>query len=116
MSACEALPDKHLPVLLEDTGAEIENGSARSRKPGEVLYRGAGCRRCRGSGYRGRTGLFELMVANESIREKIMARSSSEIIAAAAIKGGMQLLRQDGWRKVREGVTTPEEITRATSG
>ena len=83
---------------------------------GEVLYRGAGCRACRGTGYRGRTGLFELMVANEPIREQIMARASSGAVMRAALDTGMRLLRHDGWRKVREGVTTPEEVMRSTNG
>jgi general secretion pathway protein E/type IV pilus assembly protein PilB len=83
---------------------------------GEVLYRGAGCRKCRGSGYYGRTGLFELMTANDLIRERIMARSPSGEVLAAAQATGLRLLREDGWLKVRAGVTTPEEVIRSTKG
>ncbi|MCK4274949.1 MAG: type II secretion system ATPase GspE [Phycisphaerae bacterium] len=81
---------------------------------GQVLYRGAGCRKCRNTGYRGRTGLFELMVVSEGIREKIMSRSASNGILTVATQGGMRLLRQDGWMKVREGITTIDEVIRST--
>jgi general secretion pathway protein E len=81
---------------------------------GAKLYRGAGCRKCRGTGYYGRTGLFELMVAEDPIREKIMARASSEEVARTALSCGMRPLRTDGWRKVLDGVTTPEEVMRST--
>ncbi len=83
-------------------------------EPGQKLYRGAGCRKCRGTGYYGRTGLFELMILTESLRERIMARSPTGEILAAARKGGLRLLREDGWVKVRQGITTPEEVIRAT--
>jgi len=83
-------------------------------EPGRPLYRGAGCRKCRGTGYYGRTGLFELMVAGESIRERIMRRAPVGEILAAAKADGLRLLREDGWLKVREGITTPEEVIRAT--
>jgi general secretion pathway protein E/type IV pilus assembly protein PilB len=81
---------------------------------GLKLSRGKGCRRCRGTGYRGRTGLFELMVTNDAMREKIMARTSSGDILSAARASGLRLLREDGWAKVIEGVTTPAEVIRCT--
>jgi len=84
--------------------------------PGEPLYRGVGCRACRNTGYRGRAGLFELLVANDPIREQIMARASSGGVMRAALDTGMRLLRHDGLRKVREGITTLEEVMRSTSG
>ena len=83
-------------------------------EPSSVLYRGAGCRKCRGTGYYGRTGLFELMVMEDSVRHKVMERSSVGEIVQAAQASGMRLLRQDGWDKVREGITTPEELIRST--
>ena len=82
--------------------------------PGAPLYRGAGCRKCRNTGFRGRTGLFELMLINDAIRERIMARTSVSQIIAAARDNGMHLLREDGWEKVRAGITTPEEVMRVT--
>jgi general secretion pathway protein E/type IV pilus assembly protein PilB len=83
-------------------------------RDGEELYRGAGCRKCRGTGFRGRAGLFELMPTSDAIREKVMQRASSGEVLAAARAEGLRLLREDGWVKVRAGQTTPEEVTRAT--
>ncbi|MCD6364341.1 MAG: type II secretion system ATPase GspE [Planctomycetes bacterium] len=103
---CKEAYDPDIRKLPSDI--ELEEGTK--------FYRGRGCRKCRGTGYYGRIGLFELMVADDAIREKIMARSSSRIIAEAAEAAGMQRLRMDGWRKVKAGITTPEEVIRATSG
>ncbi len=83
-------------------------------EPGQVLYRGGGCRRCRGTGYRGRSGLFELLVANDGVREKIMGHSHASEVVEAARADGLRLIREDGWLKVLEGVTTPEEVIRST--
>jgi type II secretion system protein E len=81
---------------------------------GEVLYRGSGCRKCRGTGYRGRTGMFELMVADDDVREKIMARAPSSEIIKVAKANGLRLIREDGWLKVRAGITTPEEVIKSS--
>ena len=81
---------------------------------GQKLVRGVGCRKCRGTGYHGRTGLFELMTTSDSIRERIMRRAPAGEVLAAAKADGLRLLREDGWMKVREGVTTPEEVIRST--
>jgi type II secretion system protein E len=81
---------------------------------GRPLYRGKGCRKCRGTGYYGRAGLFELMVASDAVRERIMARAPASEIVAAAKKSGLRLLRHDGWIKVKEGVTTPDEVIRSS--
>jgi general secretion pathway protein E/type IV pilus assembly protein PilB len=83
-------------------------------EPGAKLWRGAGCRKCRGTGYRGRSGLFELLVADDAVREKIMERRPAGEMVAVAKKGGLRLLREDGWVKVRAGITTPEEVMRST--
>ncbi len=81
---------------------------------GETLYHGAGCRKCRTTGYHGRTGLFELMVSSDGIRERIMNRAPAGEVLATAKAEGLRLLREDGWAKVRAGITTPEEVIRAT--
>ncbi|KPK80947.1 MAG: general secretion pathway protein GspE [Phycisphaerae bacterium SM23_33] len=83
-------------------------------RPGQTLHHGVGCRKCRGTGYYGRTGLFELMVTSERIREKVMDRAPTGKILATAKAEGLRLLREDGWMKVRAGITTPEEVIRAT--
>ncbi len=82
---------------------------------GMTLFRGKGCKKCHNTGYRGRRGIFELWTLSDATRELIMARASAEAITKQAEDEGIQLLRKDGWRIVREGVTTPEEISRVTN-
>jgi type II secretory ATPase GspE/PulE/Tfp pilus assembly ATPase PilB-like protein len=77
-------------------------------------FKGAGCETCFGSGFKGRIGIFELMELNEEIRKKIMSNEDSTEITKAATRNGMRSLREDGWLKVREGVTTAQEIMRVT--
>jgi len=81
---------------------------------GVTLYRAVGCRACRHVGYRGRVGIFELLVTSERIRELAHDRASSWVIRQTAIEEGMITLRQDAWRKVLSGRTTIEEIERVT--
>jgi len=83
-------------------------------QPGAKLFRGRGCRECLNSGYSGRQGIFELMVMTDELREMIVARKSAAQMVPVAKQGGLRLLREDGWRLVRKGVTTPEEVLRAT--
>ncbi len=78
------------------------------------IWRGAGCTSCFGTGYHGRMGIFELMELSESIRNHIMHNDDAAKITAAARRDGMRNLREDGWQKVRNGFTTPEEVTRVT--
>ena len=75
---------------------------------------GPGCAECGQTGYQGRTGIFELMVANDAIRAQIHNRTSEAQIREAALKAGMTLMRDDGERLVREGVTSREELVRVT--
>ena len=76
-------------------------------------FRGAGCEECFGAGYRGRIGIFELMELSDEIRNMIMHNADASQIAAAR-RNGMRNLREDGWLKVREGVTTADEVMRVT--
>jgi general secretion pathway protein E len=84
------------------------NGAA-----GEV-YEGEGCDDCARTGYRGRSGIFELLLVNDVIRPLILKRSSADIIKDASVQQGMRTLREDGWQKVRTGVTTVAEVVRVT--
>jgi len=77
-----------------------------------VFYRGRGCDQCRHSGYRGRTGLFELMMLNEEIADLIVKRAPLSEVRAAALANGMKALKMDGFQKVIEGMTTVEEVMR----
>ena len=75
---------------------------------------GPGCTECGHTGYQGRTGVFELLVTDEAIRAQIHNRASEAEIRDAALKAGMVLMRDDGERLVREGITSREELVRVT--
>lgn len=79
-----------------------------------AIYCGKGCRQCQHTGYRGRTGIFEMMTIDETIRSLILENASGDRIRQAAINQGMNSLRQDGWRLILEGRTTVEEVLRVT--
>jgi type II secretion system protein E len=81
---------------------------------GVPLYRGAGCDGCRGTGYRGRTGIYELLILSDELRGLILRRAPAGDLRRRALEQGMVGLREDGWAKAREGVTTIEEILRVT--
>lgn len=81
-----------------------------------IVYRGKGCRGCRQTGYRGRTGIHELLVTTDEIRDLIVNRTNASHIRSEALQQGMITLRRDGWRKVLEGITTLDEVTRVTAG
>ena len=78
------------------------------------LYKGLGCENCLDTGYLGRTGIFELLVIDDEIKEMITKRQGSHIIKNAAIEKGMSTLREDGLRKALAGETTLEEVCRVT--
>jgi len=91
-------------------------------KPGDPkaeelqLSKGKGCKMCNYTGYKGRIGIFELLVNNDEIREMVVKRLSSYEIRDAARRNGMKLLREDGLNKVKEGITTISEVVRITHG
>jgi len=78
------------------------------------VWRGAGCERCFGSGYTGRVGIFEMMEMNDELRKLIMRNEDAAELTQAARRNGMRNLREDGWWKVSQGVTTPDEVMRVT--
>jgi type II secretion system protein E len=80
------------------------------------LWKGTGCRSCRQTGFRGRTGIYELMVTGDKIRDMCVERVNAGHIRKQAVQEGMITLRQDGWRKVQKGVTTIDEVARVTAG
>ena len=75
-------------------------------------WRGAGCDQCRGTGYSGRVGIFELMELNEDIRRLIMRNEDASVLTEAAHQSGMRSLHADGWEKIASGTTTVEEVVR----
>lgn len=82
---------------------------------GKTFYRGRGCANCNNTGFKGRTGIFELMPITDEIRELIHRGASTEELRDAAIRAGMKTLRQDGLEKVYQGITTVEEVVRETT-
>ncbi len=91
------------------------NGTALS-PDGEYIdvFRGAGCDGCNNRGYTSRVGIFEMMDVNEEIRRLIMNNTDAGVLTQAARRNGMRSLREDGWWKIREGVTSVEEVMRVT--
>jgi general secretion pathway protein E len=77
-------------------------------------YHPVGCAQCGQSGYKGRTGVYELMVADEKVRSLIHSRAAESQLFVAAEEGGLRSMREDGERLVSEGVTSPEEVMRVT--
>ncbi len=78
------------------------------------FFSGEGCEACRHTGFKGRTGIFEYLPIDDEIRKEIIGQSGTEQIKKAAIKKGMITLRQDGWHKVKNGITTISEVLRVT--
>jgi len=79
-----------------------------------LIPRAVGCKECRGRGYKGRIGLFEVIVMSEELREMTIQSASASQLKRAAMRLGMKTLREDGWRKVVAGYTTIDEIVRLT--
>ena len=79
-----------------------------------TIYEAAGCEECRGTGFRGRTGIYEILVISEQIRPLVVSRASTNEIKLTALRHGMRTLRVDGWTKVLEGITTLEEVLRVS--
>ncbi len=84
----------------------------RGKRP--MFYRALGCEACAQTGYRGRIGIYELLVITDAVRKEIVNNSDSVAIARAGMQGGMRSLRQDGARQVLHGVTSVEEVLAAT--
>ncbi|MCA9040073.1 MAG: type II/IV secretion system protein [Planctomycetaceae bacterium] len=76
------------------------------------IYRAVGCRECRGAGYAGRAGIYELLIANDEVRQLATEARPTNVIKEAAIRGGMKTLRQNAWRKVIDGRTSVDEVLR----
>jgi type II secretory ATPase GspE/PulE/Tfp pilus assembly ATPase PilB-like protein len=103
--ACRA-PDHPDPADLLAIGVTDATGAE--------LYRGKGCEDCRGTGYRGRTGIYELFRITEDARSLVLGKVPTAAIRRHAVERGMVTLRDDGWAKACAGITTVEEILRVT--
>jgi len=93
--------------------AGLSEGERASVSQGQ-LYKGLGCDNCLKTGYFGRTGIFELLIVDDQVKELIIERRGSHIIKEAAMSKGMSTLRADGLRKALAGQTTLEEVCRVT--
>ena len=81
---------------------------------GVPIFQPVGCTECRNTGFHGRHAVFEMMSLNQKVRQHILQNCSSGELKELAIKDGMTTLSEDGWRLVREGITTPDEVLRVT--
>ncbi len=91
-----------------------EIGLTLTDLPDGVMWKGSGCNACMRTGYKGRTGIYELFVVNEAVRDAILGRGDTATVRRAAMASGMLTLRADGARKALAGVTTIEEVIRVT--
>lgn len=114
------LAQRLVRIICKDCKVELtahERGTLQRELREELpatLWRGAGCPACGNSGYRGRQGIFEAMPMSDELRAHATTRVSSRVVRKTAVAEGMSSLREDGWRMVREGKTTVEELMRVT--
>jgi general secretion pathway protein E/type IV pilus assembly protein PilB len=121
-SSLEAvLAQRLVRVLCKHCKQPDDSGTAQAFKTklgipaDKTIYKSVGCRECRNTGFFGRHGIFEWMDTDEAIRRLILESASTDLISAAARKGGMRTLAEDGWRLVAAGVTTVEEVLSVTT-
>ncbi|MDO9390837.1 MAG: ATPase, T2SS/T4P/T4SS family [bacterium] len=105
---CKA-PHEYDPKVLTDLGISPDELT------GLTFYKGKGCPVCNNSGYKGRVGLYEVMPITRTLRAQILSREPVTTIRATAVKEGMLTLRMDAWGKVKQGMTTVEEMIRETA-
>ena len=107
----------HCRTPLELSPSELSELGATAEKITQdriTLYRGRGCEECMGTGYHGRTGIYEILIVDDEIRNCITSSSDSSAIKRKAMAAGMDTLRDDGFRKVLGGITTVPEVLRVT--
>ncbi len=112
---CKACCEMYLPEMRELEGLMGNGSGSASPIPYDLkIPKAVGCKECRGRGYRGRIGIFEVLFMTEEIRAMALKQASTSEIRRLAIQLGMKSLREDGWRKVAAGLTTVEEVIRLT--
>jgi type II secretion system protein E len=121
-SSLEAvLAQRLVRVLCKHCKVADESATAQALKvqlgipAGTTIYRSVGCRECRNTGFHGRQAIFEWMDTDAEIRQLVLKNASSDQIREAAHRGGMRTLAEDGWRLVRMGITTVEEVLSVTT-
>jgi len=109
---CRKCAAPHMPSEAELRALNIDP----NRTQGAAFLRGKGCGECSKTGYRGRFGIFEIFVIDDEGRKLIYGKVPTSVLRARAREMGMRTLREDGARKVLAGLTTAEEVIRATVG
>ena len=109
---CRKCATPHMPSEAELRALNIDP----NRTQGATFLRGKGCGECSKTGYRGRFGIFEIFVIDDEARKLIYSKVPTSVLRARAREMGMRTLREDGARKVLAGLTTAEEVIRATVG
>jgi len=107
---CENCKEPYEPNEVQLRELELTEDDIKGKK----FYYGRGCAKCNNTGYRGRTGIFEIMTLNDEIRELIMNRASTNLLRIAAQKAGMKLLRNAGLADIYDGITTIDEVVKET--
>jgi general secretion pathway protein E/type IV pilus assembly protein PilB len=109
---CKQCGAPYTPTDAEMRALGIDAGSVK----GSTFLQGKGCANCNGTGYRGRFGIFEIFVIDDEARKLIYEKVPSSVLRSRAREMGMRTLREDGIRKTQAGLTTPDEVIRATVG
>lgn len=107
---CENCKEPYEPNEVQLRELELTEDDIKGKK----FYYGPGCAKCNNTGYRGRTGIFEIMTLNDEIRGLIMDRASTNLLRIAAQKAGMKLLRNSGLAAIYDGITTIDEVVKET--
>src|SRR3989475_849072 len=121
-SSLEAVLAQRLVRVLCERCKQVDDSPAAQSFKAQVgipanttIYRSVGCRECRQTGFYGRHAIFEWMDSDNEIRQLILKNASSDLLRDAARRAGMRMLAEDGWRLVRLGVTTVEEVLSVTT-
>lgn len=109
---CNKCKEPYTPSEYELSQIGLPQEAVKDR----TFYRAKGCRECNDIGYKGRIGIFEILLMDDKIRYLIMKKAHTAALRKSAIESGMKTLREDGLLKIFDGITTLEEITRETQG
>jgi type II secretion system protein E len=113
---CPDCKTTYAPTGPDELPIDFPKADAVTGAGWQKVYKGEGCRNCRNSGYRGRTGIHELLVNTDVVRDLIVQKVNASVIRMEALKQGMRTLRQDGFLKCIRGTTTLDEVGRTTAG
>jgi general secretion pathway protein E/type IV pilus assembly protein PilB len=109
---CKQCAAPYVPADAEMKTLGLDSSSSQ----GSTFQKGKGCGNCSNTGFRGRFGIFEIFVIDDEARKLIYEKVPSSVLRTRAREMGMRTLREDGIRKVQAGLTTPDEVIRATVG